>query len=54
MHVLDALHLDPARFRRVCPPFADFAGRIYGYIQKAKVDPAQVRAWRQKIARYVK
>ncbi len=54
VHVLDALHLDPARFRRVCPPFADFAGRIYGYIQKAKVDPAQVRAWRQKIARYVK
>ncbi|MBC5580649.1 hypothetical protein H8S23_03935 [Anaerofilum sp. BX8] len=54
VHALDALHLDPARFRRICPPFADFAGRIYGYIQKAKVAPAQQQVWRQKIARYIK
>lgn len=49
VHALDALRLDPARLFFFCPPLARFSGRIYGYIQKAKVPPAQAAAWRQKI-----
>ena len=53
IHQMDALHLDPARLKKVFPRFADFAGRIYGYIQKAKVSKAQVAAWQRQIAPYV-
>ena len=51
VHGMDALHLDPAKFRRICPPFARFAGRIYGYIQKAKVRRADVDRWQADIDR---
>ena len=54
VHIMDAIHLDPARFAKLCPPFASFAGRIYGYIQKAKVTPAQKARWQADIDRIVK
>lgn len=51
VHGMDAIHLDPAKFRHICPPFARFAGRIYGYIQKAKVRRADVDRWQADIDR---
>ena len=54
VHIMDAIQLDPARFAKICPPFASFAGRIYGYIQKAKVTPAQKARWQADIDRIMK
>ena len=53
IHAMDAIHLDPARFAKLCPPFASFAGRIWGYIQKAKVSKEQVARWEEKLRRFV-
>ena len=53
IHAMDAVHLDPARFARICPPFASFAGRIWGYIQKAKVSKEQIALWEEKIHRCI-
>lgn len=54
VHILDALHLDPARFSKIAPGFAGFAGRIYGYIQKAKVSQQQIDLWQADIDRVFK
>ena len=35
------------------PGFADFAGRIYGYVDKAHISKQEVRAMEEKIRRFV-
>ena len=37
-----------------CPPLADFAQRIYGYVDKAWVTPEQVQAMTERIRPFVK
>lgn len=54
IHAMHALKLNPAVFARICPPFAQFAGRIYGYVEKAYISPAEAEAMRKRIAPYVK
>ncbi|MEG2653712.1 MAG: hypothetical protein RSA17_09040 [Ruthenibacterium sp.] len=54
VHALYALRLDPSVFRGICPPFARFAGRIYGYVDKAHIDKAEIAAMRARIAPFVK
>ena len=53
VHILFALRLNPARFARVAPGFASFAGRIYGYIEKAHLPKGEAEAMRQRIRRFV-
>ncbi len=54
VHLLHALRLNPARLHRLAPGFAAFAGRIYGYIDKARMPKAEAAALRQKMAVYVR
>lgn len=53
IHIMSFFKLDPVKFKNISPKFADFAGRIYGYIQKAKVSPAQISEWETNIGRFV-
>ncbi len=53
IHGMNAVHLNPARFQKVAPKFAAFAGRIWGYIQKAKISPAQAAAMEAHIRKFV-
>lgn len=54
VHILHALRFNPNRLQKVAPRFATFAGRIYGYIEKAALPKAQVEAMRAKIHKFVK
>ncbi|MDO5601945.1 MAG: hypothetical protein Q4G07_04170 [Oscillospiraceae bacterium] len=53
VHMMHAVRFHPQKLKRVCPPFANFAGRIYGYIDKAYVSKAQAREMEQKIAAFL-
>ena len=53
VHFMDFIHLDPAKFSKICPPFASFAGRIYGYIQKSKISKAEVTKIEKKIKKII-
>ena len=53
IHVMFALKLHPKRFARIAPRFADFAGRIYGYVEKAAISPAEAAAMEEKIKRFL-
>ncbi len=53
VHVMDAVHFDPAKLSRIAPGFSATASRVYGYIQKAKVSKEDVRQMEEKIARFV-
>lgn len=54
VHMLYAIRFNPQRLQKVLPRFADFAGRIYGYIDKAYVPRQQAEKMRQKIKPFVK
>ena len=54
VHILFALRLNPAGLEKVAPRFARFAGRIYGYVEKAHVPRVRRRALWDKIAGYIK
>lgn len=54
VHLLHALRFNPARLKKIAPGFAAFAGRIYGYIDKARVPKKQVAEWRAKIQKFVR
>ena len=49
-----ACGLHPERLRRLSPGFAGFAGRIYGYVDKAHISKQEVRAMEEKIRRFVR
>lgn len=53
VHALYAIKLNPVVFAKICPPFAQFAGRIYGYVEKAHIGKADVRRMEEKIAEFV-
>ncbi|NLW79407.1 MAG: hypothetical protein GXY32_08370 [Ruminococcaceae bacterium] len=53
VHILFALKLRPEKFRKLLPRFADFAGRIYGYIEKAHMPKKQAAALRERVRRYL-
>ena len=53
IHAMYACGLHPERLRRLSPGFAGFAGRIYGYVDKAHISKQEVRAMEEKIRRFV-
>jgi hypothetical protein len=53
IHILHALRLNPARFKKIAPRFAAFAGRIYGYVDKAHRTKTEIKAMRDKITPFV-
>ncbi len=53
VHIFSALRFDPIRLKSVAPAFANYASRIYGYIQKAKVSKEEVAQMQERIAPYV-
>ena len=53
IHMMYAVKLNPKVFRRICPPFADFAGRIYGYVDKAHISKAEIAHMEEKIRPFV-
>lgn len=54
VHMMHAVRFDPSRLKKIAPRFAGFAGRIYGYIDKAHVPRKKAAAMRAKILPYVK
>lgn len=44
----------PKRVFALCPPLAAFAQRIYGYVDKAYIPPAQIHAMTERIRPFVK
>lgn len=53
VHILFALRFNPVRLKKIAPGFAAFAGRIYGYIEKAYVPKKRVKATRAKIQKFL-
>ena len=53
VHGLYRLHLPPEKVFFFHKGLADFAQRIYGYVDKAHVTPDQVRAMEEKIRPYL-
>ena len=47
-------HWEPRRVFCFCPPLANFAQRIYGYVDKAHVTPEQVAAMTERIRPYLR
>ena len=54
VHVLFALRVNPKRFAKIAPRFAGFAGRIYGYVEKAHVPKKRAGEMRRRILPFVK
>ncbi len=54
VHILFALRLPPKKVFFFCRPLADFAQRIYGYVEKAYISPADVQAMEARIRPFVK
>ena len=54
VHILFALRLPPKKAFFFCRPLADFAQRIYGYVEKAYISPADVAAMEARIRPFVK
>lgn len=53
VHMMYAVRLDPKKLRGIAPKFADFAGRIYGYIAKAHVSKKQQKEAYDNIRRFL-
>ena len=45
---------EPKKVFAFCPPLANFAQRIYGYVDKAHVTPEQVAAMEARIKPFVR
>lgn len=54
VHIFHFFRFNPTRLQKVAPRFADFAGRIYGYIDKASISKQQIEALRTRIKPFVK
>lgn len=54
VHLLYRHKWEPARVFRFCPPLADFAQRIYGYVDKAYIPPEQIRQMTERIRPYLR
>ncbi len=53
IHAMYAVHLHPRVFEKICPPFARFAGRIYGYVEKAHISRQEAAAMEARIRRFL-
>jgi hypothetical protein len=53
IHLLHALRLNPAKFSKAFPGLAGYAGRIYGYIDKARLTKKQAAAIEAALLPYV-
>ena len=53
VHWLYRHHREPKRVFRFCPPLAEFAQRIYGYVDKAHITPEQIAAMTERIRPFV-
>ena len=49
VHFLYRRRWDPRRVFAWCPPLAGFAQRIYGYVDKAHLEPEEIRAMTERI-----
>ena len=54
VHFLYRYRWEPKKVFAFCPPLADFAQRIYGYVDKAWVTPEQVQTMTERIRPFVK
>ncbi len=54
VHILFALKLPPKKVFALCPPLADFAQRIYGYVEKAAISKEEIAAFEAKIRPFVR
>ncbi len=54
VHAMFKMKLHPKKFSKICPPFASFAGRIYGYIEKAHIEKSDAAKMHARIAPIVK
>ena len=53
VHFLYRRKWEPRRVFAFCPPLAQFAQRIYGYVDKAYIPPAEIEAMTARIRPYV-
>lgn len=53
VHMMHAVRFDPKRLKKLVPGFADFAGRIYGYIAKAYLPKKQRQAAYDNVRRFL-
>ncbi len=53
VHAMYKIKLHPKKFARICPPFASFAGRIYGYIDKAHISKQEIASMNERIAKFI-
>ena len=53
VNAMHRLHMNPKKWFFFCPPLARFAGRIYGYVEKAYVPKKEVQAMENRIRPYV-
>ena len=54
VHILYHFKREPKKLFAFCPPLADFAQRIYGYVDKAYISPADSAAMEARIRPFVK
>lgn len=47
------LRFDPIRLKKIAPGFAEFAHRIYGYIEKAHISKQEAQAMAEKIQKFM-
>ena len=54
VHMLYRHKWEPKRVFAFCPPLANFAQRIYGYVDKAYIPPEEIQRMEARIRPYVK
>ena len=54
VHVLYRRRWEPRRVFAWCPPLAGFAQRIYGYVDKAHLEPEEIRAMTERIRPFLR
>lgn len=54
VHIMHAFRFNPSKLKKIAPGFATFAGRIYGYVDKAYVPKKEIEAMRRRIEPFVK
>ncbi|MEG1126820.1 MAG: hypothetical protein RSE10_08970 [Oscillospiraceae bacterium] len=53
VQALFRLKINPMRFRKISPRIAEFASRIYGYVEKAYISKADAAAMENKIKKFI-
>ncbi len=53
VHFFSAVKFNPIRLKKIAPGFAQFSGRVYGYIQKGEISKSEVECLQKRIAPYV-